>query len=82
MALRADDSFVDESICAQRYLLGGVLAEARTLNDVRAEVAGFVTRSGRIHFQNESAAERATLLRTFAELAIAAFVVTVQRDTR
>ena len=52
---RPTDAFVDESIRGRRYLMGCVLAEARSLNDVRAEVAGLVTRGGRLHFHNEVA---------------------------
>jgi hypothetical protein len=74
------DAFVDESIRGQRYWMGCVLVEARALTEVRAEVAGLVTRSGRIHFHNESDAERADLLGIFAQLPIEAFVVTAQRQ--
>lgn len=76
---RPTDAFVDESIRGQRYLMGCVLAEARALNEVRAVVAALATRNGRVHFHNESPAQRAVLLSSFAELPVAAFVVQVQR---
>ena len=34
---RPTDAFVDESIRGRRYLMGCVLFEARSLNDVRSE---------------------------------------------
>lgn len=48
------DAFVDKSIRGQRYLMGCVLVEAKTLPAVRPAVEELALFGNRIHFHNES----------------------------
>ncbi len=55
---RPTDAFVDESIRGQRYLLGCVLVEARSLASVRRALVGIKIANRRVHFTNESPKRR------------------------
>jgi hypothetical protein len=72
---RPTDAFVDESIRGQRYLMGCVLTDVRTMNDIRIELKQLVTRHNWLHFHNESNGQRRRILSVFAELPILAFGV-------
>ena len=76
---RPTDAFVDESIRGQRYLMGCVLVEARSLPFVRPLVESLALHGGRVHFHNESARRRRLILGAFAELPVEAMVVIAQR---
>lgn len=76
---RPTDAFVDESIRGQRYLMGCILVEARSLPFVRPVVESLALHGGRVHFHNESARRRRLILGAFAELPVEAMVVIAQR---
>ena len=71
---RPTDAFVDESIRGQRYLLGCVLVEARSLASTRLELNGLTEARRRIHFHNESTKRRRELLIAIAEMPVSAVV--------
>jgi len=68
------DAFVDESIRGQRYLLGCVLAEARSLASTRLELNGLTEARRRIHFHNESTKRRRVILVEIAQMPVSAVV--------
>jgi hypothetical protein len=74
------DAFVDESIRAQRYLMGSVLIEQRHLSATRAAVVALPTRGRRLHFNSETDSQRRLLLTAIAELPIRALVVVCHRS--
>lgn len=67
---RPTDAFVDESIRGQRYLMGCVLVEARSLTDVRDCALAQVLGRTRLHFHQEIDSTRRRALAAFAELPI------------
>ena len=71
---RPTDAFVDESLRGQRYLMGCVLLEARSLASVRAEISSLRLGGGRIHFNNESTRQRRRVLAAIAAMPISATV--------
>ena len=76
---RPTDAFVDESLRGQRYLMGCVLLEARSLASVRAEISSLRLGGGRIHFNNESTRQRRRVLAAIAAMPISATVVVCNR---
>lgn len=62
---RPTDAFVDESIRGDRYIMSCVLAEARTLRDVRLSMAELALH-GQVHFRKESVRRRPMLVRRSA----------------
>ncbi len=75
---RPTDAFVDESIRGDRYIMSCVLAEARSLRDVRLSMAELALH-GQVHFRKESARRRPMLIATISALPIEAFAVLVKR---
>lgn len=73
------DAFVDESMRGQRYLLGCVLVEARSLNTVRRSLVGIKIANRRVHFTNESPRRRREILQLIASLPVRSFVVICRR---
>lgn len=71
---RPTDAFVDESIRGQRYLIGCVLVEARSLASIRLELNGLTEARRRIHFHNESSKRRREILSAIAEMPVSASV--------
>lgn len=69
------DAFVEESIRGQRYLLGCVLVEARSLTTVRRALIDVRIANRRIHFNNESTRRRRDILQLIASLPVRSFVV-------
>ncbi len=68
------DAFVDESIRGQRYLLGCVLVEARSLASTRLELNGLTEARRRIHFHNESTKRRREILLEIAQMSVSTVV--------
>jgi hypothetical protein len=73
------DAFVDESMRGQRYLLGCVLVEARSLNTVRRSLVDVKIANRRVHFTNESPGRRREILQLIASLPVRSFVVLCRR---
>ncbi len=73
------DAFVDESIRGQRYLLGCVLVEARSLTTVRRALVDIKIANRRVHFTNESPKRRREILELIASLPVRSFVVVCRR---
>jgi hypothetical protein len=71
---RPTDAFVDESIRGQRYLLGCVLVEARSLASTRLELNGLTEARRRIHFHSESPKRRREILAAIAEMPVSTVV--------
>jgi hypothetical protein len=71
---RPTDAFVDESVRGQRYLLGCVLIEARSLAATRQAMDDLRHARRRIHFHNESAKRRREILGVLVELPLTAVV--------
>jgi hypothetical protein len=76
---RPTDAFVDESIRGQRYLLGCVLVEARSLTTVRRALVDIKIANRRVHFTNESPKRRREILELIASLPVRSFVVVCRR---
>lgn len=77
---RPTDAFVDESIRGQRYLLGCVLAEARSLGPMRLELNGLTEARRRIHFHNESTKRRREILLAIVEMPVSAVVFVAKAE--
>lgn len=75
---RPTDAFVDESIRGDRYIMSCVLAEARTLRDVRLSMAELALH-GQVHFRKESVRRRPMLVAAISVLPVEAFAVVVKR---
>lgn len=73
------DAFVDESIRGQRYMLGCVLVEARSLTTVRRALIDVKIANRRVHFTNESPKRRREILQLIASLPVRSFVVLCRR---
>ena len=76
---RPTDAFADESIRAQRYLMGCVLIEARHLTRVRRATAALVGDGKRLHFHQELDSMRRSALELFATMPVRVTVVVCTR---
>lgn len=75
------DAFVDESIRGhQRYLLGCVLVEARSLTLCVGHSSTIKIANRRVHFTNESPKRRTEILQLIASLPVQSFVVVCRRS--
>ncbi len=78
---RATDAHVDESQRGSRYVLACVLSDARDHPEIRRRVEEMLRpRQRRIHFHDESLAERRRFVEGFARLPIRVVVVAARID--
>ena len=74
------DAFVDESVRGQRYRMACVLVHARHLAGVRQSTGALAGQSKRLHFHQELASTRRTVLDQFAAMPVRANVVVCARS--